>query len=37
MGLTIHWDWQGPDGRNESESIVEKLRKRAMDLPFEVG
>jgi hypothetical protein len=35
MGLTIYWDWQGPESSQESESIIEKLRARAMDLPFE--
>jgi hypothetical protein len=35
MGLTIHWDWHGPKSSNEAETVIEKMRQRAMDLPFE--
>jgi hypothetical protein len=35
MGLTIHWSFQGPQKKSEAKSIIEKLRQRAMDLPFE--
>ena len=35
MGLTIHWNWHGPKSRNEAKAVVEKMRQRALDLPFE--
>jgi hypothetical protein len=35
MGLTIHWHFQGPKTKTEAKAVVEKLRQRAMDLPFE--
>lgn len=35
MGLTVHWDWHGPKSGSEAESIIEKMRQRALDLPFE--
>ena len=35
MGLTIHWNWHGPKSSNEAKAIVEKMRQRALDLPFE--
>jgi hypothetical protein len=34
MGLTIHWSFQGPKTETEAKAIVEKMRQRAMDLPF---
>ena len=35
MGLTIHWELAGPKSKAQATSIVEKMRQRAMDLPFE--
>ena len=35
MGLTIHWNWHGPKSANEAKAVVEKLRQKALDLPFE--
>lgn len=35
MGLTIHWSFEGPKTRTEASAIIEKMRQRAMDLPFE--
>jgi hypothetical protein len=35
MGLTIHWSFQGPKTKPEARAIIEKLRQRAMDLPFD--
>ena len=35
MGLTIHWSFQGPQKKSEATAIIDKLRERAMDLPFE--
>ena len=35
MGLTVHWAFQGPQTKTEAKDIVDKLRQRAMDLPFE--
>ena len=35
MGLTIHWSFQGPQKKSEATAIIEKMRQRAMDLPFE--
>ncbi len=35
MGLTIHWSFQGPKTKSEAKTIIEKLRQRALDLPFE--
>ena len=35
MGLTIHWSFQGPQKKSEATAIIEKLREKAMDLPFE--
>ncbi len=35
MGLTILWSFQGPKIRADAKTIVEKMRQRAMDLPFE--
>lgn len=35
MGLTIHWNWQGPKSRDEARTAIEQLRQRALDLPFE--
>ena len=35
MGLTIHWDWHGPKSRDEAQTVIEQLRQRALDLPFE--
>ena len=35
MGLTIHWNWHGPKALSEAKSIIEKMRQRALDLPFE--
>ena len=35
MGLTIHWHFQGPQTKTEALAVIEKLRQRAMDLPFE--
>ncbi len=34
MGLTIHWHFQGPKTKPEVQVVIEKLRQRAMDLPF---
>ena len=34
MGLTVHWQFQGPKTKAEAKGILEKLRQRAMDLPF---
>lgn len=34
MGLTIHWHFQGPKTKPEAQAIIEKMRQRAMDLPF---
>jgi hypothetical protein len=34
MGLTIHWHFQGPKTKPEVQAIIEKMRQRAMDLPF---
>ena len=35
MGLTIHWSFKGPKTKAEAKAVIEKLRQRAMDLPFE--
>ncbi len=35
MGLTIHWSFQGPKTKTDAQAIIEKMRQRAMDLPFE--
>lgn len=35
MGLTIHWSFQGPQTKSEAKGIIETMRQRAMDLPFE--
>lgn len=35
MGLTIHWAFQGPKTKTDAQAIIEKMRQRAMDLPFE--
>jgi hypothetical protein len=35
MGLTIHWNWQGPESTDEARTVIEQLRQRALDLPFE--
>ena len=35
MGLTIHWSFQGPQKKSEATAIIEKMRQRAMDQPFE--
>ena len=35
MGLTIHWSFKGPKTKAEAKTVIEKLRQRAMDLPFE--
>jgi hypothetical protein len=35
MGLTINWNWQGPQSKDESQAIIGQLRQRALDLPFE--
>ena len=35
MGLTIHWDWHGPKSRDEAQTVIERMRQRALDLPFE--
>ena len=35
MGLTIHWSFQGPQKNTEAKAVIEKMRQRAMDLPFE--
>ena len=35
MGLTIHWHFQGPKTKIEARAVIEKMRQRAMDLPFE--
>jgi hypothetical protein len=35
MGLTIHWSFQGPQKKSEAKTVIEKMRQRAMDLPFE--
>ena len=35
MGLTIHWNWHGPKSGSEAKAIIEKMRQRALDLPFE--
>ena len=34
MGLTIHWTFKGPKTKTEAKAIIEKMRQRAMDLPF---
>ena len=34
MGLTIHWSFKGPKTKTEAKAIIEKMRQRAMDLPF---
>lgn len=35
MGLTINWNWQGPPSKDEAQTVIERLRQRALDLPFE--
>jgi hypothetical protein len=35
MGLTINWNWQGPPTKDEARAVIEQLRQRALDLPFE--
>jgi hypothetical protein len=35
MGLTIHWSFQGPPLRAHAQAVIEKMRQRALDLPFE--
>ena len=35
MGLTIHWSFQGPPLRADAKAVIEKMRQRALDLPFE--
>src|SRR5690349_5547215 len=35
MGLTIHWAFQGPATKQEAKGVIEKMRQRAFDLPFE--
>jgi hypothetical protein len=35
MGLTINWEWQGPKSKDEALAVIEKMRQRALDLPFE--
>ena len=35
MGLTIHWRLQGPKTKAEAKTIIERMRQRALDLPFE--
>jgi hypothetical protein len=35
MGLTVHWSFQGPKTKTDAQAIIEKMRQRAMDLPFE--
>ncbi len=35
MGLTIHWDWHGPKSKDEAQTVIERMRQRALDLPFE--
>ena len=35
MGLTIHWSFRGPQKKSEATTIIEKLRQRTMDLPFD--
>ena len=35
MGLTIHWDFQGPPLKADAEAVIEQMWQRAMDLPFE--
>ena len=35
MGLTVHWSFQGPEKKSDVTAIIDKLRERAMDLPFE--
>jgi hypothetical protein len=35
MGLTIHWSFQGPLLKADALAVIEKMRQRALDLPFE--
>ena len=35
MGLTIHWHFQGPKTKSEAKAVIERMRQRAMDLPFD--
>ncbi len=35
MGLTIHWAFQGPPLKADANAVIEKIRQRALDLPFE--
>ena len=35
MGLTIHWTFRGPPLKADAQAAIEKMRQRAMDLPFE--
>ena len=35
MGMTIHWNFQGPPRKADAQVVIEKMRQRAMDLPFE--
>jgi hypothetical protein len=35
MGLTIHWSFQGPPPKADALAVIEKMRQRALDLPFD--
>ncbi len=35
MGLTIHWKLQGPTTKAQAKTVIERMRQRALDLPFE--
>ena len=35
MGLTIHWSFQGPPLKADAKAVIEKMRQRALDLPFD--
>ena len=35
MGLTIHWSFQGPPLKADARAVIEQMRQRALDLPFE--
>lgn len=35
MGLLIYWSFQGPPLKADARAVIEQMRKRALDLPFE--
>ena len=36
MGLTIHWVFRGPPLKADAKAVIEQLRQRALNLPFEL-